>query len=137
MKFNTANKEEKKQAFSYFMKLANKKQIISVTKVSPSRSLSQNSYLHLIIGAFGAHFGYTMEEAKSIYKDVNKGIYWYRKKGRVFVRSSADLSKEEMAKSIDRFMQASADQGYALPLATDKEWLMQIENEIERSNYYL
>jgi hypothetical protein len=137
MKFNTANKEEKKQAFSYFMQLANKKQIVAVTKVSPHRSLSQNSYLHLIIGAFGAHFGYTMEEAKSIYKDVNKGIYSYWKKGRVFVRSSADLDKEEMAKSIDRFMQASADQGYALPLATDKEWLRQIENEIERSKYYL
>jgi hypothetical protein len=137
MKFNTADKEEKKQAFSYFMRLANKKQVVSVTKVSPNRTLSQNSYLHLIIGAFGAHFGYTLEEAKMIYKQINKEVYRYQKKGRVFYKSSADLSKEEMAKTIDRFMQASSDQGYALPLATDKEWLRQIENEIEGSKYYL
>lgn len=137
MKFNTAEKEEKKQAFSYFMRLANKKNIIEVKKVSPNRTLSQNSYLHLIIGAFGAHFGYTLGEAKMIYKQINKEVYEYPKKGRTFYKSSADLSKEDMAKTIDRFMQASADQGYALPLATDKEWLRQIENEIERSKYYM
>jgi len=137
MKYNLADKSEKSQAMSYFMKLVNKKSLVEVKKISPKRSLSQNSYLHLLIGAFGAHFGYTIDEAKIVYKDMNSSTFLYEKNGRKFYRSSADLTKEDMAKTIDTFMQKSAEQGYTLPLATDQEWLRQIENEIERSRYYL
>lgn len=137
MKFNLAIKEEKSQAMSYFMKLVNKKTLVEVKKISPKRTLSQNSYLHLIIGYFGVHFGYTLDEAKIIYKEINSSIYAYKKKERVFYRSSADLTKEEMAQSIDRFREKSQEAGCELPLATDQEWLRQIENEIERSRYYL
>ncbi len=84
MKFNTAVKDEKREAFQYFMRLANKHQIIEVKKISPGRSLRQNSYLHLLIGYFGSHFGYTMEEAKQIYKELNVSIYRYEKKDRHF-----------------------------------------------------
>lgn len=137
MKFNLQNKPERSASFAYFMRLVNKEHFIEVRKISPGRSLAQNNYLHLIIGAFGQHFGYTMEEAKQIYKEVNSDIYRYEKKDRTFWRSSAELNKEDMAKTIDRFMQKSADAGYALPLATDQEWLIQVQNEIERSKYYL
>jgi len=137
MKFNTAVKEEKKQAFSYFMRLANKKSLVEVKKINPNRTLKQNSYLHLIIGYFGVHFGYTVSEAKLIYKEINSDIYAYEKKGRTFYRSSADLDKEAMAKTIDRFMEKSKEAGCELPLATDQEWLRQIENEIERARHYL
>lgn len=135
MKYNLADKSEKSQAFSYFMKLANKKYMVEVKKISPGRSLSQNGYLHLIIGAFGLHFGYTVDEAKLIYKQINHNLYAYTKNGRTFYRSSADLSKDEMTKSIDLFRQRSAEQGCDLPLATNQEWLRQIENEIEQSRY--
>lgn len=137
MKYNLAVKVEKSEAFRYFMVLANKKSLVEIKKLSPKRTLYQNSYLHLIIAAFGAHFGYTAPEAKIIYKEVNPDTYLYEKKGRKFLRSSADLTKEEMAKTIDRFMEKSKEQGYPLPLATDQEWLRQIENEIERNKYYL
>lgn len=138
MKFNLAVKAEKSQAFTYFMTLANKKSLVEVKKISPGRSLSQNNYLHLLLGAFGQHFGYTLEEAKTVYKrDVNPGIYVYEKNGAKFLRSSAELSKEDMAKTIDRFMENSKELGYELPLATDQEWLRQVENEMERSRYYL
>ena len=137
MKFNTAIKAEKSEAFRYFMRLANGKKLVEIKKINLNRTLNQNSYLHLIIGYFGVHFGYTLEEAKLIYKEVNRELYEYEKKGRIFYRSSADLDKEQMAKSIDRFMEKSKEAGCILPPATDKEWLRQIENEIERSSYYL
>lgn len=137
MKYNLADKSEKSQAMSYFMKLVNKKSLVEVKKISPRRTLNQNSYLHLLIGAFAAHFGYTIDEAKIVYKDMNMSTFLYEKNGRKFYRSTADLDKEEMAKTIDTFMQKSAEQGCTLPLATDQEWLRQIENEIERSRYYL
>lgn len=137
MKFNLDTQIEAQKAFSYLTDLSSKHALIEVKKISPKRSLNQNSYLHLIIAAFGAHFGYTASEAKIVYKEVSADIYKYIKKDTIFLRSSADLTKEEMAKTIDRFMEASKAQGYPLPLATDQEWLRQIENEIERSGHYL
>lgn len=137
MKYNLSVEVERTAAFEYLTDLVGKDALVELKKISPARTLNQNSYLHLIIAAFGVHFGYTLEEAKVIYKEINKSIYQYEKKGRKFLRSSADLSKEEMAKSIDCFMQRSAEQGFPLPLATNQEWLRQIANEVERSKYYL
>lgn len=137
MKFNLAIKEDRKRAFSYFVTLANRRKIVEVKKISPGRTLSQNSYLHLLLGYFGQHFGYTLDEAKQIYKELNPSIYSYDKKGRSFTRSSADLTTEEMTISIDHFREKSKEQGFPLPAATDKGWLLEIEKEIERSNYYL
>lgn len=137
MKFNLSTPSEVIKAFAQLKKLHSKKTVVDIKEVKPGRSLSQNAYLHLLIGYFGLHFGYTLEEAKAIYKEANADIYRYEKKGRTFWRSSAGLDKEEMAKSIDRFMQVSAKHGCPLPPATDKGWLLEIENEIERSRYYL
>ena len=141
MKYNTANNAEAGKALDYLLTLTKGNKIVEVKEVKPRRSLNQNSYLHLLLGAFGAHFGYTLEEAKEVYKHLNKEIYAYEREVRgkqwQFWRSSADLDKEEMAKSIDTLMTWSARAGYPLPPATDQEWLRQIENEIERSGYYL
>lgn len=138
MKFNTANGDQAKAAMSYLERLIFKERLVEVKKLSGNRSNSQNRYLHLLLGAFGSHFGWTLDESKEIYKrDVNKDIFEYKKQGRTFWRSSAALSVDEMTVSIDRFRQFSDEQGYPLPLATDKNWLMEIENEIERTKYYL
>lgn len=137
MNYNLNSIQEADKAFSYLTDLVGKQALVEIKKISPKRSLSQNSYLHLLISYFGLHFGYTIDEAKAIYKEINSNLYKYEKKGRVFWRSSADLTKEEMASSIDRFMQRSAEAGCTLPPATNKEWLLAVQNEIERSKYYL
>lgn len=131
MKFNLAIDAQATEALEYLTALVTKGSIAEVKKVSPKRTLNQNSYLHLIIGYFGLHFGYNLEEAKFIYKQINQSIYRYRKKDRTFWRSSADLTKEEMAKSIDKFMEKSKEFGCPLPLATNEAWLREIENAIE------
>lgn len=137
MKYNLSVPADSKKARDYLAELIQKQALAEVKKISPKRSLPQNNYLHLLIGAFGYHFGYTMEEAKMIYKEISRDIYAYEKKGRTFWRSSADLTKEEMAKTIDRFREASDAHGYPLPLATDQGWLREIENAIEQASYYL
>ena len=105
MKYNTTYPAEATRAKEYLDQLIEKKALVEVTKISPRRSLNQNSYLHLLLGAFGAHFGYTTEEAKLVYKQLNKDLYFYEKEVRgkkwEFMRSSADLTKEEMTKSIE------------------------------------
>jgi hypothetical protein len=130
MIYNLADKTELKAARNRMTYLAHKGQMAKLTKYSPGRSLAQNNYLHLLLGAFGMNFGYTLEESKQIYKNINREIYTYSKinrgKAMHFMRSSADLTKEEMAKTIDRFMLKSSEAGFDLPLATNEEWLRSI-----------
>lgn len=133
MRYNLAEPAEATGAKKYLDLLIERGNEAEVKKVSPARSLNQNNYLHLLLAAFGQHFGYTLDEAKLIYKEINKATYQYDKKGRKFFRSSADLSTEEMTTTIDRFREKSAEEGCPLPLATDQGWLRSIENEMERS----
>lgn len=137
MKYSLAVPAERKEARDCFVKLMenDKQPVIEIIKVSPKRSLNQNSYLHLLIGYFGLHFGYTMEEAKQVYKNMSREIYTYKKNDAIFIRSSADLSTEEMAKTIDTFMKVSAENGCPLPPATDEGWLREISNQNEREGY--
>lgn len=137
MNYNLADKTELKAARNRVSYLARKGQRVRITKIVEGRSLAQNSYLHLIIAAYATQWGYKLDEAKTIYKRVvNRNIYAYEKNGEWFLRSSSDLNKEEMAASIDNFLEHAKSLGHPLPLATDKEWLLQIENEIERGSWY-
>ena len=135
MKFNLAIKDDATNAHIQLAKLMINKPIIEIREVKKRRSLSQNAFLHLLLGAFGMHFGYTLEEAKLVYKQVNESTYYYEKKGRQFIRSSADLNTAEMTKTIDKFRQKSADAGFPLPSAEDREWLDRIDIEISRNSY--
>lgn len=138
MKFNLAIEAETERAQSYLDMLKEKKALAEIVKVSPKRSLNQNSYLHLLLSAFGAHFGWTLQEAKTYYKrEINPDIYVYEKQYIKFLKSSADLSKEDMTRSIDRLRQHSAEQGYPLPTADNEEALRSLENAIEQARYFL
>ncbi len=137
MKYSTVNPQEAQRAKEYLELLIGRKKTVEIVAVSPKRSLNQNSYLHLLLGAYSAHFGFQLHETKYLYKRLNQDIYAYVKNGTTFLRSSADLSKEEMTRSIERFRQHSAEQDYPLPTATDKGWLQEIENAIEQAKYYL
>lgn len=141
MKYRLSDPTEVRKAADRLAYLVSKEKVVNITEVQAKRTLSQNRYLHLLLGAFGLHFGYTVEESKQIYKSVNKLIYRYKKgvKGaeRTFYRSSADLNKDEMAITIDKFMKVAAEQGCTLPLATDQNWLMEIENRMEQTERYL
>lgn len=137
MKYNLKDRVEALHAFSQLNDLALKEAEVEIKKVNPKRSLNQNNYLHLLLGAFGQHFGYSLEEAKQIYKEISLDIYAYTKKNHQFFRSSASLNSAEMSKTIDRFRDFSVEQDFPLPLATDQAWLRSIENSMEQSNHYL
>lgn len=137
MRYNLDNKPDIEAAVTFLTGLVAKHALVDIKKVSPKRTLNQNNYLYLILGVFGNHFGYFPEEAKSVFKEVNSQIFKYAKNGRTFYRSTADLTKEEMIAAIDKFMQKSAEQGCPLPPATDQEWLMSVQNEMEQQGYYL
>lgn len=135
MKYDLSNKDESAQLHFELARMLIRKPLVELKEVRPTRSLNQNAYLHLLIGAFGDHFGYTMEEAKQIYKDLNSSSYRYTKKGRHFYRSSAELNKEEMTATIEKFRQKAAENGCYLPDAENTDALRQIENAIEKNKF--
>lgn len=108
------------------------------------RSYNQNSYLHLLIGTIAMETGVSLEYAKREYfkKLVNREIFIRKEHDRFsgeieIIRSSADLSVEEMRVCIDRFRMWAAEQGFYLPSPEDKDRLRDIEIEMGRMRQYL
>jgi hypothetical protein len=141
MRFNLSLPHDARNAAVEFTRLMDLGANIELKKVAVRRSLPQNRYLHLLLGAFGAHFGLSREEAKMEYKRVNKDLYFYRRivmdETKEYVRSSRDLTKDQMTKSIERFRAFAELHGCPLPAATDQAWLQNIENVIEQMEQYL
>lgn len=137
MKYDTKHQNKALEALEYIERLITQEQIVEVKKVSRKRSLKQNNYLHVTFGIFGLETGYTIEEAKSLYKRLNKDIYVYEKKGNSFIKSSADLATDEMTQSIDKWRKYAGEHGVEIPVPTDKEAMMHWQNQIEMQTNYL
>ena len=119
--------------------------IVELKEKDVVRTLKQNSYLHLIISYFASQYGCGADEAKiDFYKRAcNRDLFERErtnKRGEVktYLRSSADLTKEEMSLSIDRFRFWSVSvAGIYLPSKEDGEMLTYALQEIERNKEYL
>lgn len=111
---------------------------IEIKVVRPKRSLRANAYLHLLLQIFGSEFGYSLAEAKTIYKrDVAPNIYVYYKNDMPFIRSSADLTSKEISDSIEQLKKYSAENGLVLPEPNDEEKLRYYEKQIQSNERYL
>ena len=109
-----ANKAETK--LDQLIKKGAKIELIEKREV---RSIKQNSYLHAIITIFAIEYGETIEYTKQqIFKAVvNPGIFIYervnKKSGEIreALKSSSDLTTEEINISIERFRNFAAENG--------------------------
>lgn len=109
------------------------------------RSLRQNSYLHCLLGILAIDQGLTMDYVKEHYykRLVNPDIFVITKEDKILgkvevLRSSKELTKEEMTKSIDKLRNwASSELGCYLPSADEESLLQQAEMEIQRYRSYL
>lgn len=116
-----------------------------LTEKKPKRTLSQNSYLHLLLGYFASQTGNTLEWVKQQYykKLCNPDLFIGEKEdrflGRIkYVRSSADLRTDEMNLSIERFRNWSASEaGIYLPEPTNEAEIRALQVEVERYKTYL
>jgi hypothetical protein len=109
-------------------------------KTKTSRSLKQNAYLHLILGWFAAETGNTREYVKREYfkRLVNSEIFVTYVEDRWLgrnevIKSSAEVTKEEMITAIERFRNwSSQEAGIYLPSADEQNYLEQLEIELGR-----
>ena len=143
MIFETSNQIEAEKAKVYFNFLLNGSKTIEIKAKRKRRSIPQNSYLHLILSAFGLNFGYTLEEVKQqIFKEhLNSDIFYEgEKEGIVKVkswRSSANLNTKEMTTAINRFLDFSSKLGYLLPDPQNLVYIQQLEREVNNAKQYL
>lgn len=108
------------------------------------RSRNQNSYLHLLIGVVAMETGNTLDYCKEWYfkRLCNKDLFITTKADRYagqveILRSSADLTQEEMSTAIDRFKRWGAENGIYMPSPGDEELLKEIAIEMGRVKSYL
>ena len=118
---------------------------IELSEKKAKRSLSQNRYLHLLLGYFASQTGNTLEWVKQQYykKLCNPDLFIGEREdlflGRVkYVRSSSDLRTDEMNLSIERFRNwSAAEAGIYLPEATSEAEIAALQVEVERYKTYL
>jgi hypothetical protein len=142
MIYDTTNQFQLNQMLDKIKLYISKGKTIDLKVKQPKRSISQNSYLHLILSWFAVETGYTLEEVKQdIYKKhVNQNLFYEGEatgkiEGIVIERwrSTSSLSKEEMTLSIDRFRNfSSIELGIYLPEPTDLVALQEIERELSK-----
>lgn len=117
---------------------------VELTEKKPQRSRAQNSYLHLLLGELALQTGNTIEWVKVEYykKSCNRDLFVTRRADKMLgsaevLRSSADLTTDEMTLSIERLKKWAAEGDIDLPDAEDRAWLDYIEKEINNNRMWL
>lgn len=140
MIYKTQNTHHRKRAITRFEQLLKNGATIELTEKKPKRSISQNRYLHLILGWFAYETGYTLQEVKQyIFKQlVNPAIFYDGEVGELVPvqrwRSSADLDTKELTIAIDKFRDySSSTAGIYLPEPKDLATLVDLEIELKNN----
>lgn len=144
MTYDLSNSLEANNARTRLALLINRKAVIVLTE-RKQRSLSQNNYLHLLLGYFASQTGNTLDYVKRIYYKIacNPDIFIFENHDPIVgqvkcLRSSRDLSKEEMSLSIERFRNWSSDTaGIHLPDASSEDEIREMQREVEKYKTYL
>lgn len=124
--------------------LLEKRRVVELTEKTV-RTLPQNSYLHMILTVFALEYGEGVEYVKqNIFKrHVNPDIFLIKKHDKLLgeievLKSSADVSKEDMSTSIERFKNFSAKEvGVKLPDAFSFEERVELMRQMEIHKNYL
>lgn len=145
MRYNLSNKFDLQAAHMRIDALAKRGAWVEVNERRARRSLSQNAYLHLLLGYFAAQTGCKLEFVKTYYYKIaaNRSLFVRGVNAPIIgdvttLRSSACLSRQEMSESIDRFkIWAASEAGILLPDADNCEGIAQMEREVESCKNYL
>lgn len=143
MQYDLANQLQRQTFITRCKALLDKGVVVDLAERT-FRSRNQNNYLHLLIGVVAMETGTTVAYAKEWYfkrlcnKDLFVTTRTDRYAGQVeLVRSSADLTQEEMSMAIDRFKRWGSENGIYMPSPGDESLLREIAIEMGRNRSYL
>lgn len=137
-------KKESDKADVRYEHLKKKGAVVELTEKT-NRSLNQNSYLHLLFGIFAIEYGCSIRFVKDRFfkETVNPDLFVTKRRDKILgdvteLRSSADLTVEEMTTAIDRFkIWSSQEAGIFLPDSFTKEERYELERLMDRNKRYL
>jgi len=116
---------------------------VTLDKYSPSRSSRQNRYLYFCLAWFAHSYGCTEVEAKEIYfkqfacpQIFEKRIVDSQGRLATYYRSTADLSKDEMAMAIRNFRAYASCNRIEIPDASDDISIRYCEQQMQRTKHY-
>lgn len=143
MQYDLTSDFQRKAFLSKVDLLLERGAVVEVTEKT-FRTRSQNSYLHLLIGVVAMETGNTLEYCKEWYfkRLCNKDLFVTTRTDKYageveVIRSSADLTKEEMSIAIDRFKRWGSQNGIYMPNPGDESLLREIAIEMGRNKAYL
>lgn len=143
MVYDLSSEFQRKAFLARVDNLMEKGAVVEMTEKA-FRSPNQNRYLHLLIGVVAIETGNTLEDAKTYYfkKVVNPDLFQVYVKDNMGntidrLRSTSELTKEEMSTAIDRFKRWGAENGIYMPNPDDASLLKTIEIEMGRMKSYL
>ena len=143
MLYDLTSEMQRKSFLARVDNLMEKGAVVELTEKA-FRSPNQNRYLHLLIGVVAIETGNTLEDAKKWYfkETCNPDLFHVQHRDKMgncidHIRSTAELTKEEMSTAIDRFKRWGAENGIYMPNPDDASLLKAIEIEMGRMKSYL
>ena len=142
MKYNLKNDFDKERFKKRVNFLYGNERVVILQEMT-KRTLKQNNYLHLILTAFALETGYTLECVKrNFFKlEVNKDLFLSEERGnfgtKQALKSTTQITKDNLSIAIDKFKKWSSDNGIYLPDAEDEEYLAHLEIEASRLQRYI
>lgn len=145
MLYNSSNPVDADRAKRRLKVLTGKGAVFELTEKKAKRSISQNSYLHILLGYFAAESGNTLEYVKQKYfKTYCNPELFIREHtdpylGQTHIlRSSTELDTAEMTEAISRFRHwASQEAGIYLPEPHESVYLTECEKTIIHNKEFL
>ena len=137
MIYDTSNPLEKNKFIARVKYLIDKVKVVDLTVKNKNRTISQNSYLHVLFALYGINFGYTEAEVKKDMKEACPFMQ-YEKNGKQYPRETKKLETKEMTDFIEWIRNYSSLNGHYLP--TPDEYRLNrymIDNEITLHKQYL
>lgn len=142
--YDTSNPLDKANFMLRAKKLAESGKIVELAEKKPRRTLSQNNFLWLCLSYWGCQTGYTKEEAETIYKNVNRELYYTHKVIAgveiEYIRHTYELDTAEMTTSIEKWRNWAAMNDACpvyIPSPEDYQLIQQMEVEISKNNEFI
>lgn len=144
MIYNLANDLEERTFALRVQRLTRQKAMVELTEKRP-RSLRQNAYCHLAIAYFALQIGLPPTEVKDAYfKTHCSPDIFIRTRfdpilhtQRTYLRSTSQVTAQEMTTAIDRFLQFAAEQGIYIAPPDQHIALLHMQHDVEQAKRYL
>ena len=145
MNYDLTDKAQRRKFVKYANSLLKNKRTLVSLEDKSNRTLSQNCYIHVLCRILAQDTGVSEYYAKQVYfKELaNPDIFVHPTKDQLTgkmirtVRSSADLSIQEMARAITNFRNWASEQGYYLPEANlNDDGTMEFASEQDKDAFH-